>query len=372
MSTVRPPGVVCLYIPNLPIQIELNRQKSTSPIIIPDPIAHDKVFVVSRKVFQAGVQIGMPLRDARRKFPSVKIANPDKDEYYKQHNKIYKAINAFTSIIETIALGEFAFYAYGSKNLHTDEASMAAILIEYIKRITGLGVQVGIGNGKFISQAAARKAPSNDVHIVTSGNEAKYVSSLRINNVPYAPEEVTQLLTLLGIKTLGQLASLNESAVLSQFGIEILPLYELAQGNDWRPLINSILPRSEYQNISQITLDEVIMVEKWAKFEGSHQWLIHQFGESALQSASSIQHPPPIKAQITVSPSGQPKTIVLAGQMRHIKAIKQMWRVERNWWEAVPVRRDYYKIVLSDGSERDIFIDLNDGQWYRDRARPLQ
>ena len=50
--------------------------------------------------------------------------------------------------------------------------------------------------------------------------------------------------------------------------------------------------------------------------------------------------------------------------------VDDTWREEREWW-ARPLRRDYFRVRLIDGSLRKLYQDLVDHEWYLDRSWPI-
>src|SRR5262249_364369 len=42
--------------------------------------------------------------------------------------------------------------------------------------------------------------------------------------------------------------------------------------------------------------------------------------------------------------------------------------VEGGWWRGKPVRRRYFELVLTDGRNMVVFLDLGTGRWFMQRA----
>jgi hypothetical protein len=92
------------------------------------------------------------------------------------------------------------------------------------------GAQVGIANGRFTAEQAARTSA-----VVPVGKERAFLAGLDVRRLPVGAEMERRLL-LLGLKTLGDLAELPKAAVVHQFGRDALLLYDMARGRDPRPL----------------------------------------------------------------------------------------------------------------------------------------
>jgi len=78
----------------------------------------------------------------------------------------------------------------------------------------------------------------------------------------------------------------------------------------------------------------------------------------------------PIRVLVTNGGDGRPVSYELGGQKSMVVAVDDAWREEREWWSR-PLRRDYFRVQLADGSLRKIFQDLVNREWYLDRSWPI-
>ena len=461
--------VACVWVPDLPIQLEQQRRNINLPILIPHPIDHSTIFAVSPEAAAAGVQIGMSLYQAQQIAPTARVIEPDEMAYHACHGAIHAALQAYSPLIETTSLGEFLVDVRGLGRQHGDDAALAGALANAAQAAGGIVVQVGLASGKFVAQQAARQAPPGGAIVAPLGAEAGFLAPLPVGVLPNLPGEMRRRLALLDLHTLGDLAALRKPAVLRQFGPEISGLYELARGNDPRPinpdvpplrivrslrlagpvserpiLLNALrrlcwqmskvlngkgyhaeglkltlytltggtleigqaakpptgdearlarlaalllgkLPVSEpvvavalsayplrswHLGAHQISLADAGVPEKQTRFETALQVLVHRFGEVVLRVAALVGPPVPIRVAVTLGGDGHPLSFELGGQNSTVLEIDDYWREERDWWSH-PLRRDYFRVLLSDGSLRKLFQDLVDREWYLDRSWPI-
>lgn len=463
--------LACIFAPNLPIQVEQARHGYAAQLIVPDLLGGQTVFAASDELILAGVETGLPLHQAKQIAPSALIVGPDETEYHARHGAMHESLKAFSSAIETIALGEFLLDIRGLGAVHGGEERLAKTLCETVRNASQLAARVGIGSGKFVAQQAARQTADNTALVVPIGHERRFLSALPITILPDMPGEMYRRLTLLDIHTLGDLSALNKPAVLRQFGSEASFFYELARGNDSRPLQPDVPPlriaramtlshpisdrrvllnivnhlsqrlsrtlaargyhaealkltleigrktplrleqgqalkpptadegklsrlamhllgqlgiaepvarvslcayplRSWHHQTHQLALVKAGIPERRARLEDVIQLILHRFGQAAIRIASLLGPPIPLKVKVKVNAVGLPSLVTLAGQARGIAGIDEHWREERAWWSQ-PLRRDYYRVILTDGSLRNLFQNLNDGDWFLDRAWPM-
>ncbi len=425
---------------------------------------------------RAGVAVGMSLYQARQIAPTAQIVEPDETAYYARHDALRTALQAFSLAVETVGLGEFVLDVRGLERALGNDKALAVALLDAARAVGSLAVKIGMASGKFTAQQAARQAPLNGAWVVPAGEEFICLSPLPITVLPNLPGEMLRRLTLLDLRTLGDLTALRKPAVLRQFGGEISALYELARGHDPRPLQPDTPPlritrsttlleplsdrqvmlnlinhlsrrlsralavrgyhaeaikltlevtrrapgpgdirleygqavkpptadearltrlamsffgrlstdapvarislsayplRSWYAGAHQLALTRAGVPERQTRLEGVLQLIVHRFGQAAITLAALLGPPMPLKTRVTLNADGTPLRMTLGEQRRNIEGIDEHWREERTWWDK-PLRRDYYRVVLSDGSLRNIFHDLIDDGWYIDRAWPIR
>lgn len=469
--------IACVLAPNLPIQVERQRRKVDGSLLIAHPVDGATVFAMSDDAAEAGVQTGMSLYPARQIMPSALVIEPDEMTYHACHGAIEAALRAFSPAIETVGLGEFLVDVRGLERIHKNDQALAEAMGSATQSASGLSVQVGMATGKFTAQHATRSAPQNGACVVAPGTESNFLASLPITILPNLPGEMRRRLHLFDLYTLGDLVAIKKPAVLRQFGPEMSGLYELARGNDPRPLnpdvpplriirslrltspvterhvllnathrlcwhlsktlvekgyhaeavklslagedgqpleigqalkpptsdenrlgrltaqllgrlqfkapvvsvVLSVYPlRSWHLGLHQIALAacaprsgvEAGVSAKQTRLEETLQLLCHRFGQAVLHIAALLGPPVPLRIRVALNAEGVPARLAFGGESRVVMGIDEYWREEKFWWDR-PIQRDYFRVLLADGSLRNIFQNLINGEWYLDRAWPL-
>ncbi len=234
--------IACVLADALPIQVEWQRLGVRSSLIITHPVEADAVFAASDDVLDAGVQIGMALSAARHTAPHAQVVAPDELAYHSVHAAIQAALGQFSPAIETVALGEFLLDPRGLEPHFASEQALATAILSAAQTASDLTARVGLAAGKFTAQQAARAALANQVLVVPASEDGRFLGPLPVEVLPGLPGELRRRLHLLDLATLGDLTALKKPAVLRQFGPELSSLYELARGNDPRPLNPDVPP----------------------------------------------------------------------------------------------------------------------------------
>jgi hypothetical protein len=74
----------------------------------------------------------------------------------------------------------------------------------------------------------------------------------------------------------------------------------------------------------------------------------------------------PREVRVTADEDGHPVFIWLRNRQRRVARIRNVWRIDDEWWRQEIARR-YFELELSDGSVITVFQDLISGNWSRQR-----
>lgn len=145
---------------------------------------------------------------------------------------VFAKLTELVPEIEQLRPGLVAMRARGPARYYGGERAAAAVLLEFV-RGEGLGTAlVGIADGRFAAEQAARLIPPpvDAVRVVEPGESAAFLSELPV--ACGTDERLGQLLPGLGIYTLGAFAALPEDAVRARFGPAGVLAHRHARGED--------------------------------------------------------------------------------------------------------------------------------------------
>jgi nucleotidyltransferase/DNA polymerase involved in DNA repair len=109
--------------------------------------------------------------------------------------------------------------------------------------------------------------------------------------------------------------------------------------------------------------------DKAGRLQTTLDTLARRFGDAAVRVAALLGPPLPLPIDVTLTRDGQPARYRLGSQLKPILLVLETWREERSWWDQ-PVRRDYFRVQLADGSQRTIYQDRVSQKWHLARAWP--
>jgi DNA polymerase-4 len=226
--------VAYVFVPHFPVAVERREKpslKGKAVVIGGLPEERGNVYELSSEALEQGVRKGMSLRQAEELCPEAVFLPLREERYISAFEEMLSALEPFSPLIEPNGLRSAYLEVSGLDRIYGPDERLGRSIAEAVKEATGLSVKVGIARGKFTARIAAMEAASNSVLVIVSGGERRFLKELPVALLPLDPE-MQERLNLLGIRTMGQFASLPASAVLAQFGLEGKRAHQLAQGRD--------------------------------------------------------------------------------------------------------------------------------------------
>jgi nucleotidyltransferase/DNA polymerase involved in DNA repair len=184
----------------------------------------------------------MRISQAEKLCPAAQFVPAREELIHIAHDTLVAAIRPFTPTLETASSGLLYAEVSGLRQRFGPDTRLAHQIAQKAGRLSGLDVQVGVGNSKFVAEQAVRASRPGTGCAVPPGEERAFLSPLPITALPTDSPDGLQVpgmgrrLHLLGVRTLGALAALPRLAVVRQFGPPAGPLHDLACGIDPRPV----------------------------------------------------------------------------------------------------------------------------------------
>lgn len=234
-----PTRTLLLWCPDWPVTAAV-RANSISPEAPLALIDHGEVFACSAAARREGVRRGQRVRDAQARCPEIVIVQYDAGLDIRSFEPVLAAIEETMPGVQQLRPGSCAVRVKGPAQFYGGEEEAALWLLDALHELGIHDARVGIADGPFTADRAARGPKRARVTIVPEGDSAEFLSPM-----PVALLDDTALATLLrrlGIRTLGEFAVLGQVDVAARFGEEGARLHALAGGLDSRPVVPRIPP----------------------------------------------------------------------------------------------------------------------------------
>lgn len=181
----------------------------------------------------AGVRRGQRVRDAQRHCPDLVVRDRDTDAEGRRFESVAVAVSGVTPWVEIVRPGVCAIPVRGAARYHGGADGEESLRIHVQDTVVeqGFDCGAGIADGLFAAELAARAGEGGVV--VPAGGTAAFLAPYPVSVLDRP--ELADVLTRLGIRTLGSFAALSERDVTGRFGADEVRAHRLARGLAPRP-----------------------------------------------------------------------------------------------------------------------------------------
>jgi DNA polymerase IV len=204
------------------------------PVIVGGQGGRGVVTSASYEAREFGVRSAMPTIQARRLCPRGIFLPNDFAAYQELSGKIREVFLSFTPLVEPLSLDEAFLDVSGSVKLFGDPTTIAGTVKQRIAEL-GLTCTVGVASNKFLAKLASNHAKPDGLLVIPPDRIEAFLHPLPVRALWGVGEATGETLRRLGIKTVGDLATIPrrtlERAVGDSLGAH---LAHLAAGRDER------------------------------------------------------------------------------------------------------------------------------------------
>jgi protein ImuB len=205
-----------------------------------------EVFACSVTARAEGVRRGMRRRDASARCPELSVLERNEASEIRTFETVLSVIEEISAGVAPVRPGLCALRV--PSRFYGGEREAAGVVAKHLVRAGICDFRIGIADGIFAAEHAARRAAPQDCWIIPPGGSAAFLAGLSIGVLENA--ELVTLLRRLGIRSIGDFAALTSRDVLTRFGREGALLHRLARGLDNRPVVSRRPPLDMDQRVS--------------------------------------------------------------------------------------------------------------------------
>ncbi len=198
---------------------------------------------------ESGIRAGMPLGQARRLCPQAVFLEGRHRHYEASSERFFRVLEEFTPDIEPGGIDEAYLDMTGFEPFYGPPAQAARRMKARVKDELGLYCTVGIASSKVVARVASDLAKPDGLLEVEVGKEAEFLAPLPVERLPGVGPRTGDVLSRLGIRSIGDLAATPPLRLEQALGAWGLGLHRLARGRDQGPLA----PPAEARSISRST-----------------------------------------------------------------------------------------------------------------------
>jgi DNA polymerase-4 len=207
-----------------------------------DPTKRGVVSTASYEARKFGIHSAMPLRTAYKLCPEAIFLPVDYEEYSRVSEEVKAILREFSQIVEDVGIDE-AFLDISSIDRPAEE--IAKEIKKRIKDETGLTCSIGIAPNKLLAKIASDMEKPDGLTMIMEDDIQSRIWPLSVRKLWGVGPKTEAYLKEMGIRTIGELASLSLDRLNEEFGQSYGNyLYEASRGIDESSLVTHWEPRS--------------------------------------------------------------------------------------------------------------------------------
>jgi DNA polymerase IV len=176
------------------------------------------VLAASYEAKARGVRTAMGGRLARRLCPEAVVVSPRMSAYSEASKAVFEVFRDTTPLVEGLSIDEAFLDVRGMRRIAGSPEQIAARLRRRVREEVGLPITVGVAVTKFLAKVASAVAKPDGLLVVPAGTELAFLHPLPVERLWGVGPVTAGKLHAHGITTVGEVARLDENALVSLLG----------------------------------------------------------------------------------------------------------------------------------------------------------
>ncbi len=205
--------------------------------------ARNVIITTSRKAWQEGIRVGMPVNTAQRMLPDLEVLPPDTQSAAKADSAIASLVASYSPDIQCDKGGHVYLDMQGTDRLFGPVLDSALRIRKDIREQLGLEGAVAVASNKLVAKIGTRAIRPCGLAHIREGEEASFLAAQDVSLLSGVGPAIARLLSVAGITQIGQIAVLDDNQVIAFLGRRGLALRDAARGLDPSPLQKGVMDK---------------------------------------------------------------------------------------------------------------------------------
>ena len=193
------------------------------------------VLAASYEAKARGVRTAMGGRRALRLCPDAVLVRPRISAYLEASKAVFEVFEDTTPLVEGLSVDEAFLDVRGMRRIAGEPVEIAARLKRVVRERVGLPITVGVARTKFLAKVASGVGKPDGLLVVPPDRELEFLHPLPVERLWGVGPVTARRLHELGITTVGEVAAMNETVLVSLLGRAAgKKLHALAHNRDRR------------------------------------------------------------------------------------------------------------------------------------------
>jgi len=187
-----------------------------------------------------GIVTAETVYSAKKKCPGLVIAAPHHEEYVKYSVAVNNIYRDYTDLIEPFGIDESWLDVTASKRIFGSGVEIADTIRKRVREELGITVSVGVSFNKVFAKLGSDYKKPDATTVISRDNFREIVFPLSASDLLYVGKRTAYELSKIGVKTIGQLASMSPDFLERKFGKLGKMLHVYSNGFDDSPVCNNV------------------------------------------------------------------------------------------------------------------------------------
>ncbi|UWF60005.1 DNA polymerase IV [Brucella sp. 2716] len=182
-----------------------------------------------------GVRSAMPMFKALEACPDAVVIKPNMEKYARVGREVRQMMRDLTPLVEPISIDEAFLDLSGTERLH--KAPPAVVLARFSKRVEneiGITASIGLSYCKYLAKVASDLEKPRGFSVIGEAEALDFLRDKPVGMIWGVGKGFAAKLESDGIRTIGQLQTMEEGALMKAYGTMGQRLYRLSRGQDSR------------------------------------------------------------------------------------------------------------------------------------------
>lgn len=170
--------------------------------------------------------------EAKKKCPNLLIVRPTYGLYSEMSQKMNRIFYDYTDLVEPFGMDESWLDVTGSKKLFGSGREIADAIRARVESELGITVSIGVSFNKVFAKLGSDLKKPNATSVIPPDRFASIVWPLPVTDLLFVGPSTAKILDRIGIRTIGDLACCDRTAIENALGKNGIMLREFALGHD--------------------------------------------------------------------------------------------------------------------------------------------
>jgi DNA polymerase-4 len=220
------------------VEVRRRPELAGRPVIVGAGGPRSVVLSASYEARASGVHAAMPMMRARRACPQAVVVEPDHASYAAVSASVLALFRSIVPAVEPLSLDEAFLDVAGAGRRLGPPRRIAELIRARVYDEQALTCSVGVASTKFLAKLASTQAKPDGLLVVPVARVVEFLHPLPVAALWGVGERTEEILTRLGLHTIGDLAHVPEATLRRALGTAVgTHLAALAWGRDPRAVV---------------------------------------------------------------------------------------------------------------------------------------